>query len=262
MIVNNKVIKWLIDDLEQSKEMLEKFAPELLDTSTGLDCYATCKQLVYIGGDYYDFFVKSDNRSVIAIGDVSGKGISAALMMSNLRSSLGNVMSKGNANLVSTVTQLNKLVFESSTVGKFITFFLAIYDSDNSRLSYVNAGHNPPLLFRSTSQYELPKKLTIESLTKKKENLPLGMMPEISYTQGSETLGTGDIIVAYTDGITEIQNSSFTEWGENSLIKVIQKNCHLTSKEIVEKVFEAIEKFSQGNDSIDDMTLIVIKTLP
>jgi phosphoserine phosphatase RsbU/P len=261
MVINDKVMLWIKDDLEKSKEMLERFSPEPLDSSTGLDCHAVCKQLVYIGGDYYDFF-KPDNKPVFVIGDVSGKGISAALMMSNLRVSLRNVMNKSTSNLVGVMSQLNRLVYESSPSARFITFFLAKYDVSNSRLSYVNAGHNPPLLFRFSSDYKKPKELSIPSLSKKIENLPIGMLDDVSYTQGSETLGKGDIIVAYTDGITEIQNSLEEEWGVDNLVKVIEENGNLSSKELVEKVFENIKIFADNTDSVDDMTLVILKALP
>jgi sigma-B regulation protein RsbU (phosphoserine phosphatase) len=255
-MLQSKLLSWIEDDLVKARTMLERFTPTLLPPSSGIDCGASCRQLFYIGGDYYDFLFHPNQTSVFAIGDVSGKGISAALMLANLRAVLHDEMQQDRVNLTGMLSKLNRLVYEASPVESFITFFYAQYDRVRSRLHYVNAGHNPPLLFRSLSKNKTSKELSVGGL-------PLGAMlnPPIAFEQGRENLRPGDVLVAYTDGITEIKNRSEEEWGVNRLIDTIQRHSDLSSQEIVKQVFNSIDKYAEGTDPIDDMTLIILKAL-
>lgn len=250
------LISWIKDDLAKAREMLERFTPSLLPPETGFDCAAICRQLIEIGGDYYDFITRPNHTAAFAIGDVSGKGISAALMLANLRAALHDEMSRETINLVGLISKLNKLVYEASPSGRFITLFYAQYDSRDSRIHYVNAGHNPPLIFRRPSRVGNPKELSVGGL-------PLGIMfnPRLVYQQGTETMRSGDALVAYTDGITEITDASGEEWGLNNLVKAIQTHLELPSNEIVKRVLDEIDTYSRGTLPVDDMTLIVLKAL-
>jgi sigma-B regulation protein RsbU (phosphoserine phosphatase) len=249
-------LSWIEDDLVKARTMLERFTPIILPSSSGIDCGAGCRQLFYIGGDYYDFLSHPNQSSVFAIGDVSGKGISAALMLANLRAVLHDEMQQDRVNLAGMLSKLNRLVHAASPEGSFITFFYAQYDPVRSRLHYVNAGHNPPLLFRSLSKNKTPKELSVGGL-------PLGAMlnPPIAFEQGTENLRPGDVLIVCTDGITEITNRSQEEWGVNRLIDTIQRHSDLPSQEIVKQVFNAIDKYSEGTEPVDDMTLIILKAL-
>lgn len=255
-MLHPKQLLWIEDDLVKARTMLERFTPTLLPSSTGIDCGAVCRQLFYIGGDYYDFLSHPNQSSVFAIGDVSGKGISSALMLANLRAVLHEEMKRDRVNLTGMLSKLNRLVYEASPVESFITFFYAQYDQLRSRLHYVNAGHNPPLLFRSLSKNKKPKELSVGGL-------PLGAMlnPPMAFEQGTENLRPGDLLVAYTDGITEIKNRSEEEWGVNRLIDTIQRHSDLSSQEIVKRVFNTIDEYAEGTEPVDDMTLIILKVL-
>jgi phosphoserine phosphatase RsbU/P len=250
-----KLPSWIEHDLMKARAMLERFTPVPLPKSTGVDCGAACQQLFQIGGDYYDFFVQSATSSVIAIGDVSGKGISAALMLANLRAALHDEMLRDTINLAGLISKLNRLVYEASPEESYITFFYAQYDQETSKLHYVNAGHNPPLLFQSLSRDGTPRELTVGGF-------PLGLFrdPPQPFQQGTESLRPGDIIVAYTDGVTDITDRSNSEWGLERLVDSIRSNQPLPAQQLVDTVLRQARTYGYG-DANDDMTLIVLKGL-
>jgi sigma-B regulation protein RsbU (phosphoserine phosphatase) len=251
-----ELLSWIRDDLAKAREMLERFSPPPLPISSGFECYAMCRQLVEIGGDYYDFVVRPDEGFVLAIGDVSGKAISAALMLSNLRAILHNELQRHTDNLVGLMTKLNRLVAEASPMGRYITLFYGQYDARTSRLHYVNAGHNYPLLFRRLSKNGAPRELLIGGV-------PLGIMaePPQPYEQGREIIRPGDVLVAYTDGIVEVGSAAGKEWGLDSLISLVQDQIDHSAKEIGDSIVAAVDKFGEGNALNDDMTLLVLKAL-
>lgn len=254
LVLNLKLLSWIEDDLLKAKEMLEGFTPTILPRSSGFDCGVGCRQLFYIGGDYYDFVSRADNSSVVAIGDVSGKGVSAALMLANLRAALHEEMHRQTINLTGMLSKLNRLVYESSPAASYITFFYGQYDPVTSRLHYVNAGHNQPILLKKLASNNRIRELSVGGF-------PLGLLldPPKPFEQGTETLRPGDILVVYTDGITEITNPSGEEWGVDRLIETIQQNRDHSAQEIVTRVFDAIDSYSQNAEAVDDMTLIILK---
>lgn len=245
---------WIREDLENAREMLDSLLPAKPDVP-GLDCHGECIQLMSLGGDYYDFITRQDGNFVFAIGDVSGKGVSAAFMMSNLRYSLHSEMLRAKTDLIGVMNNLNKLVFESSPSNRFITFFYALYEPKSMRLRYVNAGHNPPYLFRRL--FDDPQVLD-------GNGLPLGMISEAvapypKFNQNTVSLEPGDFIIAFTDGITEAINNREDEWGEQNLIAEIKKVRESSADQIVATVFEKVRKFCGRTPQRDDMTLVVIK---
>ncbi|MBI4475417.1 MAG: serine/threonine-protein phosphatase [Acidobacteria bacterium] len=169
--------------------------PQELTPVPGLDYAGACRAALGVGGDYYDFLVLEDGKLGLAIGDVSGKGIPAALLMASLRASLRGQTIQGTSDLAALMSNVNKLVYESSSSNRYATFFYAQYDALSRKLTYVNAGHNPPLLFRS------------REVTRLEMGGPVvGLLPSFAYSAETIALQPGDILVAFTDGISEAMN--------------------------------------------------------
>lgn len=207
-----------------------------------------------IGGDYYDFLLQEDDKIGIAIGDVSGKGMPAALLMSNLQASLhGQVLHPGS--VAGVVERVNNLIVRSTDPHMFATFFYGLLDTRTATFTCTNAGHNPPLLLRVDG--------TIDELTT--GGLLLGMLGEQPYKQETVTMAPGEVIVLYTDGITEAVGPSAEEddpdamFGEEALYDVIRQNRQLPATAIKDAILAAVTAHTSGVAQSDDITLVVIR---
>ena len=202
-----------------------------------------------IGGDYYDFIEISDNQFLFCVADVSGKGIPAALLMSNFQASLRTLSRQTNL-LQDIITELNYLVMSNAEGQHFITFFGAIYDTKNKRLKYVNSGHNPPILVRKKKKIEM---LTVGSTVlgafKELPFLNIGIIEDID-----EFLFCG-----FTDGLTEITNTKGDEFGEDEIVKIVRNNIDQDPTELNSSIINAMEIFKGENNFNDDITLFTCK---
>jgi sigma-B regulation protein RsbU (phosphoserine phosphatase) len=201
-----------------------------------------------VGGDYYDYIAIDPDRLAIVIADVSGVGVSASLLMASLRGALHERF-PGSVDLGRLAANLNDFVYKSSDSHLFISFFLAILDRRTDELSFVNAGHNPPLL--------LPARGEVRSL--ESTGLCLGMFPDQTYASGKLRLGKGDLLCLYTDGIVESRRGENLEYGEEGLAKKLREMRHLAAGVIRDKVFEDVFAFSGCTEAGDDMTLVIVK---
>ena len=240
-------------ELEIAREVQEHLFPQHLPSVHGLDYCGCCKPARTVGGDYYDFLELPEDRLGIAIGDVSGKGIGAALMMASLGASL-----RGQASVVQDVTELIKrvsnLVYGASSVNRYATFFYAEYEPRNRRLLYVNAGHNPPFIVRQSNDGRQVYRLEAGGP-------PVGLLPGSLYAQGSLTLEPGDLLVLFTDGISESMNSDDEEWGEERLIELARTCEGLPAVEAMKCIMAAAQTFAAGAPQYDDMTVVVLRVL-
>ncbi len=225
-------------------------APEL----NGFEVVGTSIPSREIGGDYYDFLAQGDDLVGIAIGDVSGKGMPAALLMSNLQASLhGQVLHPGTVSSV--VARVNELLVLSTDPHMFATFFYGLLDTDSGEFTCTNAGHNPPLVVRRDG--------SLEELNR--GGLLLGMLEGQVYQQATVVLEAGDVIVMYTDGITEAVGPGMEEddpdamFGEDALRKVILENRHLPAAGIQEAILAAVAAHTAGEPQSDDITLVVVR---
>ncbi len=207
-----------------------------------------------IGGDYYDFLAQGDDKIGIAIGDVSGKGMPAALLMSNLQASLhGQVLHPGTVSGV--VARVNDLLVRSTDPHMFATFFYGVLDAAAATFTCTNAGHNPPLLLRADGSI---MELAVGGLL-------LGMLGDQAYRQESVELAPGEVIVLYTDGITEAVGPSAEEddpeamFGEEALYDVVRGNRHLPASGIKDAILAAVTAHTSGVAQSDDITLVVIR---
>jgi phosphoserine phosphatase RsbU/P len=236
-------------EIEIAREVQERLFPQVIPQLPNIDLAGACRPAQGVGGDYYDFIELEDGRVGLAIGDVSGKGISAALVMASLRASLRGMLLEHPESLARLIGNVNRLVFESSTVNRYATFFFSIFDPVARTLKYVNAGHNAPILLRRTG----------EQLTLEIGGPVIGLISHLTYQEGSVNVEPGDLLLAYTDGISEAMTVKEEEWGEERMIAAAQKARSGTAQDIVDAILNAADHFTQGAPQHDDMTLLVMK---
>jgi serine phosphatase RsbU (regulator of sigma subunit) len=239
-------------DLEGAKDVQEAFFPP---QSLSIPCLST--ETFYqpargIGGDYYDFMCLSGERWGIAIADVSGKGIGAALLMASLQASLRAQTLHPHLDLQAIIGGVNHLVHESSPTALFASLFYAEYEPASRRLQYVNAGHNPPIIVRPGAQ-------CCELFQLRAQAVPIGMYADVQFEATQFQLAKDDIFVAYTDGITEAANTSGQFWGLERLESLLRSCSRMTPREIVERILAEVSEFANGEPQSDDMTLVVMK---
>ncbi|MFQ5823310.1 MAG: GAF domain-containing SpoIIE family protein phosphatase [bacterium] len=203
-----------------------------------------------VGGDYFDFIELGSNRWGIALGDVSGKGIPAAFLMSNLQATLrGQALI--NPSIKDCIAKANYLLYSNTEPDKFVTLFYGVLNCKNKTLSYVNAGHNYPYLLDNQGKFS---PLEIGGLV-------MGMFPEYPFEEGHIQLNSGEIIVIYSDGVTEAENEQEELFGEKRLEQIVRQYNHLSANEIIEKICESVKEFTGAALQDDDITLVVLKVL-
>jgi len=239
-------------EVEIAREVQERLFPQKLPPVAGLDYCGKCRPALGVGGDYYDFLALPGGRLGIALGDVSGKGIAAALMMASLEASLRAEAMRGTDDLAAVVQNVNRLVYDATAENRYATFFYAQYDPSTRRLSYVNAGHNPPMLFRKRE-----REWRIERL--EAGGTVIGLLPQFPYRQAGIALEAGDLLVIYTDGVSEAMNPGNEEWGEERMMEAVKLCDALGAAETIDKLIRAADDFASGAQQHDDMTLVVLR---
>lgn len=253
-IENAKLIEQSIEKEKMEKELAlaakiqEDFLPKESPKCDNFDITGSNVPCYQVGGDYYDFIPIDDDRLGIVIADVSGKGVSASLLMASLRAALQSELYP-KYKIEEMACKLNDFVHRSSSPNSFITFFFCELDKKTGELKYINAGHNPPIVLDNKG-----KVYRMESC-----GLCLGMFPSVDYEVQKMKLNPGDTAVLFTDGITESRNKDNKEFDEERLIKLLQKNIKLSAPKLLEKINHEVEKFTTGTDPMDDMTLVIIK---
>ncbi len=245
-------------ELEIAREVQERLFPQEHPPIEGLDYYGACRPALGVGGDYYDFIELPDNKFGIAIGDVSGKGIGASLMMASLQASLRGQAQHYKNDLAELMKQVNALVYEASTSNRYATFFYGRYAPENRMFTYVNAGHNPPFLLRPLSG-----SADFEIIRLEEGGAVVGMLPPIliNYTYGEVELIPGDLLVGFTDGISEAMNPAEEEWGEDRMLEQLKICYDRDAKGILEYIVTQADEFASGAKQHDDMTMIVVKVV-
>lgn len=242
--------KQMEEELNLAKSIQEGLLPSPIPTIEGFDLEATNISSRQVGGDYFDIVETPDGGHILAIADVTGKGVPASLLMANLQSML-HALAPIDISLSEATGSINNIIHYNTPPDKFITFFWGKLSNDKTHFEYVNAGHNPPLLFREGQ--EEPQKLSAGGVI-------LGAMESLMpYEASSVQLQKGDTLVCYTDGVTEAMNPEQTEeYEEERLIACLKKNLSKSSKEIMDSIIEDITDFSDGVQ-YDDITILVLK---
>jgi phosphoserine phosphatase RsbU/P len=237
-------------ELEIALEVQQRLFPQKLPQVDGLDFAGYCRPALGVGGDYYDFIRVPDGCLGIAIGDVSGKGIAAALTMASLQASLRGQTIKPTETISEMIQHINRLVYEASAENRYATFFYAQYDPAKRLLHYVNAGHNAPIIYRR-------KDGRAEFLRLEDGGTVIGLFPDVQYSESQLELERGDILVAFTDGISEAMNHADEEFDEARLFETLRACGQRSAADIITYILENVDRFTAGATQQDDMTIVV-----
>src|SRR6476620_4050277 len=238
-------------ELALASEIQQRFQPTAPPHVNGYELQGISFPCYEIGGDYYDFIEREDGRLVIALGDVSGKGTAAALLMSSLHAAI-HAQSASHDSLVATISAVNRYLADNIPSNRFVTLFYAELDPGSGALSFLNAGHNPPLIVHSAG--------TVEQLAS--GGLPLGIKPDAEYREGRTQLQHGDVLVIYSDGVTEAMSPTGEEFGATRLYEVVSRNIESSAAGIRDRIESSLTKFAQGTSAADDITLVIVKRQP
>ena len=235
---------------EMARQVQNRLLPQRAPVMRTLDYAGACIQARSVGGDYYDFLDLGAGRIALVLGDVSGKGMPAALLMASLQATIRTHCTAGLEDLAAMMRQANKLLYESTAPQHFVTLFVAEYDDPSRRIRYVNCGHNPPILLKSRGCVQrLPATACV-----------LGAFPQWECTVEELTLEAGDMIALFTDGVTEAANHEGEEFGDERLIAVLSEHRAQSAATILEATTHVVQAFG-GSDQSDDLTLIIARVV-
>ncbi|MGI8961096.1 MAG: PP2C family protein-serine/threonine phosphatase [Bryobacteraceae bacterium] len=247
-------------EIEIAREVQTELYPKSAPPNCGLQLTVRCDPARLVSGDYYDYGEVANGKLAFAIGDVAGKGISAALLMATLQAALRAQLSHyqpmrenecsrlPELDTASLVSQLNQQLYAHTSPEKYATFFFALFDEKSRSLTYTNAGHLSPLLFRNGDVVPLDSNGTV-----------VGAFPFAKYDESCLSIDRDDLLVCYTDGITEPENSYGEMFGEERLIELVKKHSHQGDEEIVRNILEAVRSWTGTPELHDDMTLLLAR---
>jgi sigma-B regulation protein RsbU (phosphoserine phosphatase) len=256
LVVVAKEKERLESELAIAREVQNQLFPKDVPFTRTLELKGVCNPARMVSGDYYDFMSLSDSSLAFAIGDVAGKGISAALLMATIQSTMRTQLSTANgagptqlstSKLVST---LNRQLYATTAPEKYATFFFALYDDLTHTLSYTNAGHLAPILLSGAAMTTLDSTGTV-----------VGAFPIARYGEKNVQLKQGDMLVSYTDGIVEPENAYGEMYGEERLKDLLVKYANVDSSEIIARTMEAVNQWTGSLELQDDMTMVVARRL-
>lgn len=238
----------LQQQLSVARSIQEGLLPSQTPPTPGLELQSHIRFCLDVAGDYFDVLAMGDGRTVVAIGDVAGKGMGPALLMANLQASLRTTQEMS-VNLSESVTKVNSLVYGNTPSDMFITLFVASYDPGSRELSYVNAGHNPPIVLRANGSVS-----RLET-----GGLLLGVTDGAVYREGKIVLANGDVVLLYTDGVTEAMDDAEREFGERRLIDVLRSNADRDLSVMLSAIEDEVIRFTECEEFRDDFTLVALR---
>jgi sigma-B regulation protein RsbU (phosphoserine phosphatase) len=256
LIVVAKEKERLESELEIAREVQNQLFPKDVPFVKTLELKGVCTPARVVSGDYYDFMAVSDGALAFAIGDVAGKGISAALLMATIQSAMRSQLSTSNGSgqhrpsPARMVSNLNQQLYATTSLEKYATFYFALYDESTHALTYTNAGHLPPMLLRGNEIQTMDATGTV-----------VGAFPFATYEEKSVRLEHGDILLAYTDGIVEPENVYGEVFGEDRLKDLLLKYARADSSELIARTMEAVVHWTGSSELQDDMTMVVARRI-
>jgi phosphoserine phosphatase RsbU/P len=247
-------------ELEIAREVQSRLFPQSVPELPGLRLYGLCKPARVVSGDYYDFVSLGEGRAAVVLGDISGKGISAALLMATLQSALHAQFYDSSPSpgapqawftrTADVVARLNRQIYLSTPREKYVTLFYGVYDGASRRLTYTNAGHLPPVLFRQDRVERLEGGGTV-----------VGLFPSATYEQAEICFEPGDLLLAFSDGITEPENGFGEEFGEARLLQVARHARSAPPETMVDEIYRTVSDWTGSPELQDDMTLVVAQAV-
>jgi sigma-B regulation protein RsbU (phosphoserine phosphatase) len=264
LIVVAKEKERLQSELEIAREVQGQLFPKNVPALRTLQLTGVCHPARMVSGDYYDFIHLTDSTLAFAIGDVAGKGISAALLMAAIQSTMrtqlsaglpaaaaaGNGGGRAQHSAARLVARLNTQLYANTSPEKYATFYFGMYDDESSTLTYTNAGHLPPILVRGGQ----PQLLEVTGTV-------VGAFPFAEYEEQKIRLAAGDLLVAYTDGIVEPENEYGEMFGDERLTELLVKHAATSNDEIIARVVEAVREWTGAGELQDDMTMLVARRI-
>jgi sigma-B regulation protein RsbU (phosphoserine phosphatase) len=229
-------------------DVQQRFMQSFNPAPDALDYSAHCRQVQALGGDCYGFAALPEHRLALAIGDASGKGLAAALMMSNVQSSLRTAALFTGNDVAAALTAVNRQVYASSLANRYATLFYGVFDQAARTLRYVNAGHNPPMVIGRNGSV-----IWLET-----GGAPVGMFADWTYEEAVVRLNPGDLLVAFTDGVIEAVNPAGEEWGVDGLQSAAAESAAEDADGVVRAIFGSLDEFSQGRLA-DDATVVALR---
>jgi phosphoserine phosphatase RsbU/P len=260
-------------EIEIATEVQTQLFPQVFPEMKSLDYTGFCKPAQGVGGDYYDFLDLGAGQLCMALGDISGKGISAALLMASLQALLRSNAPRREKELDRLVGDINQLMCPSTDGSKYATFFCCLYNDNSRTLDYVNAGHNPPFVFRPADSPGPALPLACCRNTEGDNSLcsmtrlesggtVVGLFPEAEYRCDRIQFWPGDTLLIFSDGVTEAFNSRGEEFGENRLAALVAGRLHLPAEDLGQLILEEVEGFAEEGPHQDDITLVIAKVTP
>lgn len=243
-------------EIEIAQEVQAQLFPQSMPPLATLSYCGVCRAARGVGGDYFDFVPIAPGRLGIAVGDVAGKGISAALLMATLQGALRSHAPMRGSTISALLADVNRLMCSSVSGGRFASFFYAVYEDARRTLAYANAGHNPPIVIRPASDGGPPQTLRLGAT-----GMVVGIFPGEVYEQRELPLVPGDLLVIFTDGLTEAEREDGEQFGDERLAELAASCVHLSVGEASARILAEIDAFAGDAPQQDDITLIVGKVL-
>ncbi|MCC6128812.1 MAG: SpoIIE family protein phosphatase [Acidobacteria bacterium] len=237
-------------EIELAASIQRAILPEYLPPLSGLELSGGNRPTRQVGGDYYDVFFLPNGQSAFCVADVAGKGVPAALLVSTLHACLHLLLDTPEISLTALVSRINQHLIQFSSTRKFVTVVIGMFDPESRTLRYVNAGHNPGILWRDDGFELLPS-----------SGVPIGMLPKVTHREESVRLLRGDLVVFYSDGITEAHTATDEEFGMERLIACVREAGAAPPVEITQKIFDAVSDFTRGVPQYDDQTVLTARVL-
>jgi sigma-B regulation protein RsbU (phosphoserine phosphatase) len=240
----------LDEDIRMAQKVQQELFPRFLPAITGIDYAGVCRPARSVSGDYYDFFQLGSGRLGLLLADVSGKGISAALLGASLHSTVRAHAPAAGDRCGELIAKINGVLFETRTPERYATVFYAVYEPSTRMLTYANAGHPPPMVVRQRTCIRLQS-----------TSPPAGLLPVLSEVQRSLQLASGDWLLIFSDGIPEASNESGECFEDEMLLDALERSCAGTAAEVGESIVNEVRYHTRGQRQADDLTLIAAKIL-
>jgi sigma-B regulation protein RsbU (phosphoserine phosphatase) len=250
LYLEEQAFQHMQEEMRVARNIQENLLPKEVPVSDSYQFAGKSIPAKEVGGDYYDFISMKDGRIAFCLGDISGKGIPASLLMANLQASLRGQALVG-SECKNSVSFANNILYHNTDSTRYATLFYSILNLTEHKLSYCNAGHNNPYLFPPGKE---PVRLS-------EGGIVVGMIPDYDYVEDLVDFRHGDVFVLYSDGVTEAMNFSEEEFGEERLENSIRKNLHLTAEEMIKETFKDVESFTGGAPQSDDITMVIVKRI-